>query len=72
MKRMYTSGKDNATGSDIMSILRDLPNALNDPATTTELKLLTAGAVLTKCYEEIQKLRTEVVRLKGRQRKARD
>lgn len=69
---MRTLERRKAAGDDILNILRDLPNALNDPATTTELKLLTTGAVLTKCYEEIQKLRADVVRLKCRQKRTRD
>ena len=58
---------------DILDLIRGLPAEINDMSTTTELKFLTIGGVLMECYDEIQKLRAEVERLKqrGRVRKRR-
>lgn len=51
---------------DILDLIRGLPSEINDMSTTTELKFLTIGGVLMECYDEIQRLRSEVERLKGR------
>ena len=50
---------------DILDLIRGLPSEINDMSTTTELKFLTIGGVLMECYDEIQRLRSEVERLKG-------
>jgi len=49
---------------DILDLIRALPNEINDTSTTTEMKFLTVGGVLWACYDEIQRLREEVARLK--------
>lgn len=53
---------------DILDLIRGLPSEINDMSTTTELKFLTIGGVLMECYDEIQRLRSEVERLKGEKR----
>lgn len=49
---------------DVLDLIRDIPSCLGDTTVATELKYITLGAVLSKCADEIVRLRRENERLK--------